>query len=486
MISWQEQLSLAIEQWRMDPVQFVRDNFSAEPDEWQKDALMSLVTHDRICMKACKGPGKSCVLAWAILWFLMCYPHCNLLATSITGDNLRDGLWKEIAYWKKKSPIIDHMFEWQAERIYCKEHPEDWWCSARTWSKGADMSKQNETLAGLHAEYTMIIMDEAGGIPSSVAAAATASLSTGIKNMILMAGNPTTTEGPLYDACTRERHLFKVIEITGDPDDPKRSPRIKLDYARAEIEKWGRNHPYVLVNIFGKFPPSQSDKLLGPEEVKAAMERTVLQEILKHSPVVCALDVARFGDDSSQFCHRHGPLVYPFIEWRNADSMTLADQVASLLAKIQPDAFFVDTTGLGGPVADRIRQLGYDVIDVDFGSKAMEEHKYLNRRAEMWFTMADAVKRELCLPQDFELSADLTSPTFKYSAGNGQVTKLKLEGKEEIKKRTQRSPDKGDALALTYAAPIYKLTSRSRRHPRVLTEYDPFDDNPRNTEEEAA
>jgi phage terminase large subunit len=46
-----------------------------------------------------------------------------------------------------------------------------------------------------------------------------------------------------------------VIEITGDPDDPKRSPRVSGQWAREQIEKYGRENPWVLVNVFGSSRP---------------------------------------------------------------------------------------------------------------------------------------------------------------------------------------------------------------------------------------
>jgi hypothetical protein len=113
--------------------------------------------------------------------------------------------------------------------VFNREHPESWFVSARTWSKNADKSQQANTLAGLHGPFTLVAMDEVGDIPGGVFAAADASLSTGEFNRILIAGNPTQTEGPLYEACTSDRARWWVKEITGDPDDPKRAKRIDIN-----------------------------------------------------------------------------------------------------------------------------------------------------------------------------------------------------------------------------------------------------------------
>lgn len=472
--------------WRINPVKFVRDNFRVEPDAWQADVLMAAVTCPRIAMKACKGPGKSCVLAWLIWWFLVCYPHAKILATSITGDNLRDNLWAELATWQKKSMLITNAFQWNAERISNKEHPESWFCSARTWAKGSDPTQQANTLAGHHAEYTMIVLDEVGDIPNSVYAAAGASLATGKKNMIVMAGNPTRTDGPLWDACTRDRKLFYVVEISGDPDNPKRSPRINVAYAREEIAKWGRENPWVLVNIFGQFPPTASDKLLGPEEVEASQRRTIHEGLLTIYPIVYGLDVAKsLTRDRSTFWKRQGPMAWLLGEWRINDTMQLADNVARLLSEeqihgIEIGPVYVDNGGLSG-VSERLLQLGWtQVVAIDFGWAATDA-KFLNRRSEMWWHMADWVKKTGCLPYHEALKHELTAPKMEFRLVGNKGTRFVLESKEDMADRGIASPDLGDGLCLTFAAPASlkvppkdRISNRYGNHAK--TDYEPYGD----------
>ena len=146
--------------------------------------------------------------------------------------------------------------------------------TARTWPKGSDRAQQANTLAGVHADYVAIFVDEAGGIPSGVVSAAEGALMTGKETKIFLCGNPTHLEGPLYEACTTKRKLYFVVEITGDPDDPMRSPRIDIEVCRQAIEADGRDDPWVMVNILGRFPPGQSNALLGVEEVGEAASRT--------------------------------------------------------------------------------------------------------------------------------------------------------------------------------------------------------------------
>ena len=285
--------------WRSDPAKFVRDVFQAEPDPWQINVLKAFADpkQQRIAMKAAKGCGKSSLLAWCIWNFLVTRPHTKVAATSITSDNLADGLWTELAKWMSKSELLRAHFTWTKTRIFANDFPETWWVSARSWPRTADTTQQADTLAGLHADYLLFVLDEAGGIPDAVTVAAEAGLATGIETKIIMAGNPTNLSGPIYRAATSERHLWFLQEITGDPDNPNRSQRISIQWAREQIEKYGRDNPWVMVNVFGQFPPSALNALLGPDDVQAAMERNYAEDVYNTAAKIIGVDPARFGDD---------------------------------------------------------------------------------------------------------------------------------------------------------------------------------------------
>jgi phage terminase large subunit len=271
-------------------------------------------------MKACKGPGKTAVLAWLGWNFLATRPHPKCAATSISGENLADNFWTEMAKWQAKNAFLKAKFTWTKTRIVANDHPETWFMSARSWPQSADATKQADTLAGLHADYILFIIDESGGIPDAVMVSAEAALSSCVEGHIVQAGNPTMLSGPLYRACALERRLWYVIEITGDPDDAKRSPRISVEWAKAQIEKYGRDNPWVLVNVFGRFPPSSLNVLIGPDEVRAAMKRYYREFEIGKAPKILGVDVARFGDDASVIMPRQGIQMFKPAKYRNIDS----------------------------------------------------------------------------------------------------------------------------------------------------------------------
>jgi phage terminase large subunit len=443
-----------IRRWRLNPIDQVRECFKAEPDAWQADVLAAFPKSPRMAMKACKGPGKSCVLAWLIWNFLTTRLHPKVVCTSITGDNLADGLWTELANWQNRSELLRATFTWTKTRIVANDHPETWWASARQWAKGADSKTQGETLAGIHADNVLFVLDEAGGIPDAVAAAAEAGLANVVdptkqEAHLLIAGNPYALEGPLYRACTSERQLWHLTEISADPDDPKRTPRVSAEWARQQIEKFGRDNPWVLVNVFGKFPPSSLNALLGPDDVNQCLGRHLDDRATAGAARILGVDVARDGGDRTVLFPRCGPVAYAPVILRGANNVAVADRIKMAFANWKPNQIFIDATGgYGGGVVDLLEQAGLPVVGVQFAGKAGDP-RYNNKRSEMWFLMAEWVKRGAALPPLAELVPELTCPTYFFHGD-----KFALEPKDQIKARLGFSPDLGDALCLTFAQPV--------------------------------
>lgn len=474
-----------IKRWRTDPVYFVTDELNAAPDDWQLEMLKSLANpnEDRIALKACKGVGKTTGLAWAIWWFLACQgergEHPKGAATSISEKNIDDNLWPELAKWRGRSPFLLEAFEWTKSRVSAKHHPETWFFSKRTWSKNGDQNEQANTLAGLHAKYLMFVLDESGGIPDAVMAAAEGGLtgSDGGWQKIIQSGNPTHLEGPLYRAATTERHLWKLIEITGDPDNPKRSKRQSLEWAREQIQKYGKDNPWVLVNVYGKFPPSSLNSLLGPNEVSAALGKHLTEDQYSWAQKRLGVDVARFGDDRTVIFPRQGLAAFRPVEMRGARTTEIAARVAAAKFKWGSEMEFVDGTGgWGMGVVDNLIAAGHSPQDIQFHGKAIDS-RYLNKRAEMWFEMAKWVKRGGALPDMPDLARELTAPTYTFVNG-----KFQLESKDQIKARLGFSPDLADALCLTFALPEMPKTEVTpfgnvgAHVGKAVADYDPYAD----------
>lgn len=468
-----------IKEWRRDPVKFVVDSFGVEPDEWQRDALVSLGGEfnpkRRLCMKACTGPGKSALLAWVGWHRLACFAkkgeHPKGAALSITRDNLADNLWAELSKWQKRSPFLSSAFTWTKTAIYANEHPETWFLSARSFSKDADAEAVGRALSGLHSQFPFVLLDETGDMPISVGRAAT-QIFTGSPTdaAIIQAGNPTSSVGLLYESCTKASDGWQVITITADPNDPKRTPRVSIEHAQEMIDTYGRDNPWVMATILGLFPPTGFNALIGPDDVDAAIARKYRIDEIRNAPIVIGGDVARQGDDESVVARRQGRVCFPLRSMRIPDTMLVATQFGNEYTQHEADAIFVDETGgYGAGVIDAMRQRGFDVIGVQFSGKP-NDYRYFNKRSEILFEAVEWIKNGGALPDDKMLKEELCALTYVY-----QGDKFRVVEKDIIKAQIGRSPDRADALALTFAYPVAKKNQLSAfRSNSQQREYDPY------------
>lgn len=197
------------------------------------------------------------------------------------------------------------------------------------------------------------------------------------------------------------------------------------------------------------FQTSGEDSFIPPMLVMRA--RKVTAE--PYGPRVGGCDPARFGDDSTSIFVRQGRQARKYGSWEKKDTMEVAGLCVQAMQRERLEKMFVDVGGLGAGVVDRLRELGYRnmVIPVNGGEKPLDSQKYFNKRAEMWGEMREWLKDQPAqIPDDDVLHGDLTGPLYSYDSN----TRLKLERKEDMRKRGLRSPDDGDALALTFAFPF--------------------------------
>jgi hypothetical protein len=443
-----------IRAWRADPVLFVRDVFGVAPDDWQLDALTKAGGPPnparKLCMKACTGPGKSAVLAWLGWHRLLCFAakgeHPKGAALSVSADNLKDNLWAELAKWQGRSDLLMAAFKWTKETIYAVDHAETWFLSKRSYAKDADAEAIGRALSGLHSQFPFVLLDETGEMPVAVGRAAQ-QIFTGNPTdaLIAQAGNPTSTNGLLYESAGRGG--WDVVTITADPLDPKRTPRVSVEHAQAMIDEYGRDNPWVMATILGLFPPTGFNALIGLEQIEAAMRRHYTPEHYRHAAVILGGDVARQGDDKSVLARRQGVVLFPLKSYRIPDTMLVADAFGQEFNEHRADALFVDETGgYGAGVVDALRMRNFQVTGVQFAGKPSDP-RYFNKRSEMLFKLCEWIKTTGAIPPDaIGLREELLALEYTF-----QGDKFAVIPKEKIKDKIGRSPDESDAAALTFA-----------------------------------
>jgi hypothetical protein len=329
----------------------------------------------------------------------------------------------------------------------------------------------------------MWLLDETGDYPRGILPVVEAIFSGSPEEAhIVQAGNPINREGPLYHAHTH-RDLWQVINITADPSDPERTPRVSVQHAQEQIDAWGRDDPYVLINIFGQFPLSSVNALIGPAEVEAAMKRYYRDYEIGDAPKIMGVDVARQGDDASVIFKRQGIQSFPLQKYRIEDSNLGASIVNREWTEWNADACFVDGTGgFGAGWVDNLLRLGQSPIAIQFSQQAHQHGRYANKRAEMYFDAVQWIKRGGALPESKELLRALTETTYTHKAD-----KLIIEPKEIVKLKLGFSPDEADAFVLTFAEPVTPRQSivtprRQAQRSAVNPNYSPYRIEDRNHE----
>jgi hypothetical protein len=435
----------ALEQWfhryKDEPVLFVREVLGVEPDPWQAELMEAVRDGERrISVRSGHGVGKSSVASWLAIWHTLFRFPQKTVVTAPTSSQLFDALFAEIKAWIGYLPDpIKVLLDVKADRIELAASPAESFIAAKT-----SRSEQPEALQGVHSKHVLLIADEASGIPEAVFEAASGSMS-GDEACTMLLGNPTRGSGYFYDTQTRLKEFWWTRRVSCVD-----SPRVSREYVAEQAQKYGEESNAYRVRVLGEFPLKDDDTVIPLELVESAMHRDVVGN--PNAKAIWGLDVARFGTDSSCLAKRSGNVITEVRLWRGLDLMQTVGVVKSeydgLPLDLRPAEILVDSIGLGAGVCDRLRELGLPARGVNVSESPAMKTLYANLRAELWFTLKGWLeKRDVKIPKDEALFAELVAPKYAFMS-NG---KMKVESKEEMKRRGLGSPDRADALCLTLA-----------------------------------
>jgi phage terminase large subunit len=424
------------------PVEFVREVVGGDPDEKQAELLVGVAKGERrISVRSGHRVGKTTVLAWLVLWWICTRFPQKTVCTAPTQDQLFDALVPEIKTWLAKMPQpLQDQFESQSERIFLKTKPAESFVAFKT-----SRPDKPEAMAGVHSENVLLIGDEASGIPEQVFESSIGSMA-GTGSRMVLAGNPVRTSGTFYDTFHKLRDRWHTIHISCVGH-----PRITEDFIEDVRRKYGELSNAFRVRVLGEFPTADDDTVIPFELVESALKR----EVEAHTVLeIWGLDVARFGTDATALARRQGNvLVQPVEERRGYDLMRTVGWVKAeydkRLPSQRPSEILVDSIGMGSGVLDRLVELGLPARGINVSeTPTLFDERYLNQRAELWFSGKAWLDRKDCsLAGDDGLAAELI--VVKY--GHTSSGKLQVESKESLKKRGHPSPNKADAFLLTFA-----------------------------------
>lgn len=437
------------------PVEFVEDIIGAKPDAAQAKILQSVADNQMTSVRSGHGVGKSTVEAWAVIWFMLTRPFPKIPCTAPTQHQLFDILWAEISKWLRHSQGLSSALIWTKEKLYLKDHPEEWFAVGRTASTA-------DALQGFHAEHLLYIIDEAPGVSDKIFEPVLGSLSTP-NAKLLMCGNPSQLSGFFYDSHHKNRANYQTFHIDG-----RSSSRVSPEFVQAIIQMYGEDSDVFRVRVAGEFP-LQADDIFIPLSL---VERSIMTEFAPRArplQVHIGCDVARFGDDKTVIGCKVDEQVRFYKKRQGQDTMQTADDIVLLGEKLvrryqlaEPIPVKVDDGGVGGGVVDRLRQLKRNeperlwwlsVYPVIFGQRIKHKYYYDSTTYMMAVVKkllqpfnADGTPKpvELILPDDGDLVAQLSGRKYFLT----ENSRIRVESKKEMKKRNRPSPDEADCVLL--------------------------------------
>ena len=436
------------------PVEFAIDILKVQPTLEQQAVMNDVAKFPMVSVKSGHGVGKSALESWIIWWYISTRPYPKILCTAPTKHQLHDILWAEVSKWKRNSKSLDKDFEWTSEKIYLKGSQEEWFAIART-------SNKPDALQGTHAEHVLIIIDEASGVPDIVFEPVLGSMST-IDAKLLMCGNPTQLAGFFYESHTTKRELYKTHTIDGS-----KCERVDKNYVQTIIDMFGKDSDVYRVRVAGEFPKANPDSFIGLDMIRT--EKKVIDIV---ESIDLGVDVARYGDDESVVATTYNKSQVERLNvFKHNDTMRLTGQIVNIIKMLNLKYPLVivrvkiDCDVLGVGVYDRLKEV---IVEKNLKAKAIECHfggkggkvsydepiEYYNSTGIMWGTLRSKLKNnEITIPNNEELIKQITNRKY-FINSDGTI---KLERKEDMKKRNVHSPDRADAVVLSLYEPQVKM-----------------------------
>lgn len=387
---------------------------------------------------------NSAYVSMLLMWAMSTCENTRGVVTANTEKQLLTKTWPELTKWHGMA-INSHWFECAATSLQAKVAPKNWRIDAIPWSE-----HNLEAFAGLHNKGSRIILvfDEASAISDKVWEVAEGALTDSDTEILWFAfGNPTRNGGRFRECFRKFAHRWTHKQI-----DCRDVPGTNKNQIKKWEEDYGIDSDFFKVRVRGMFPSSSFKQFIGTDDVDGAFGRPLRPESYNFAPVIITCDPSWSGDDPLTIGRRQGLM---FKVLRSIPKNDNDVQVATLLAAIADeegaDAVMIDAGYGTGIYSVGITMGRTNWRLVWFGEKSPDPG-FLNMRAWMWGQCKKWLKDGGAIPPDHELRDELSGPeTVARMDG-----KIQIESKQDMKARGLPSPNRADALCLSFAFPVQK------------------------------
>lgn len=420
------------------------------PDLWQVDVLnaigreLLLVDTGQAATNAAQvavgsghGSGKTALEAWIIQWWFSTRGSPAANCTAGTDTQLKTKLWRELSKWHAVSANA-HWFEWTATAFKLRENPISA-ANAIPWSEN-----NAHAFAGLHEADPLAIFEEASVIPQVIWDTQEGAFTTP-GGLWLVVGNLTEPSGPFYDCFGRNKKYWLTFNI--DTRNTRMADKVRI---AQWLDQFGEDSDFFRVRVMGLPPRGGGTRLITAEILDAAVAREMDEQwIHTDTPLIMGIDPGG-GGNLTAITLRRGPLIKPewLIRFSEHNQMRVASLIAGYLSKFRPDYAFIDAHGIGKPIYDRIKDMGYPCLMPAYAgdvSATVDRLRYFNPRAEWCGRFAQWLLVSK-IPPDRDLRDQALAQPMET-----RNMRLQLMSKSEMREHGLQSPDTFDSVLLTFS-----------------------------------
>lgn len=315
-------------------------------------------------------------------------------------------------------------------------------------------------IEGAHADSLLFVYDESKAIPPETFDACEGAFSGTGESLVLALSTPGSPQGRFYDIHARKPGYADWTARHVTLEEAIAAGRIAPEWADDRKTQWGENSALYQNRVLGEFYAGEEDSIIPLSWAEEAVERwhewVAMGRPDPGTPHTVGVDVARTGDDKTVFAIRWDHVITELRTYSKADTMETTGRAAGILQEDPTCTAIVDVIGIGAGVYDRLREQGLRAQGFNAAGKTNRKDStgelgYFNVRAAAWGNMRELLDPSagatVCLPDDDELLGDLTAPKAADVMSGG---KLRVESKDDIRKRIGRSTDRADAVVQAF------------------------------------
>jgi len=418
----------------------------------QVEIAQAIITHKKVAVKSCHGSGKSYFASILVAWWVDTRygTESVVVSTAPTYEQVNKILWRYIRQHWGKNDLLGNVTQ------------TDEWKDAKgevvAWGrKPADTNTQG--FQGIHSSGGVLaVIDEACGVNQTIFTGVEA-ITTGSLDRILAIANPdipTSEFGRIFLKDDPSWHkitisAFDTPNFTGEwmPEIAKQG-LVSVAWVEDKKRSWGEDSPRYKSKILGEFTTEGGTNLFSLETIMRGHSTEL--EFAEDSRPILGCDIARYGDDYTVvYIFRDG--VLRFLEkWNKTNSVKTADKIKELAWEHGAKEVRIDGVGMGGPVVDMVAEISdgrYHTIGMVGNASSPDLDLWLNARAYWFDNMRERMYNgEIDISiEDRDLEDELGDLEYKFSNRGA----IQIESKDDIRKRTGKSPDFADAASYACA-----------------------------------